>query len=446
MDKNQLWQTILGELELIVSQANFMTWFKNTRIASIEENNGLVVIAVPNSFTERWLRSKYHKNILEIIQNITDGKLKNIVYQIETFPLTKQTVFSSAVQVIKESINLYDFNPNYTFEKFIVGKGNELAHAASQAVVKNPGEKYNPLFIYGGVGLGKTHLLQAICQATLKQKPKLKFLYTNAEKFTNDFVEAIKAGLMTKFRKKYRSLEMLLVDDVQFFKGKEGTQEEFFYTFNTLYEKEYQIVLSSDRLPKAIPSLEQRLISRFEMGLIADIAPPDYETRMAILKAKSAERGQVLDQEILDYIATHILNNVREIEGALNTLIAHYELYHQPVTLDLAKEILARSIVKPAHGSLQIREIVNAVSDFYGLRVSEMISVSRKKETTLPRQVAAYLLREILETSFPAIGKELGGRDHTTVMYSYEKIKKEMEAGGKIKEQINLIKKKLNLV
>ena len=439
MDKEHLWQAVLGELELLISRASFMTWFKNTYISSIAENGEVVTIAVPNVFTQTWLEQKYHKLILNSLRNLTDNRVKKIIYKVETNPIRPRL----SLEVLKEKIDKHGLNSRYTFERFVVGKGNELAQAAAKAVAEKPGKKYNPLFIYGGVGLGKTHLLHAIGNEILSKNPKIKLLCINAEKFTNEFVKSIREGTMEEFRKKYREPQIFLVDDIQFLAGKEATQEEFFHTFNNLYATESQIVITSDRPPKAISTLEERLISRFEWGLIADISPPDFETRFAILKTKSQEVGYNFSEEILRYIAAHAQNNVRELEGALNKIIAYHELHGMPITLEMVKSFLKKLTSQPRRGTIQIKHILSAVADFYGMEVKDLVSNSRKREVVTPRQVAIYLMREELNASFPLMAKELGGRDHTTIIYSYHKIKREVDLDERIKQEIDLIKQRL---
>lgn len=451
LTKEQLWQIVLGEMELQVSRANFITWFKNAYISSIEDNGETVVISLPNEFTKIWFEKKYHKIILDILQNATENKIKRIIYlveaKIQTMPEKK---FISLEEIIKKEkvektpeANEYGLNSRYTFENFVIGKGNELAQAACLAVATNPGEKYNPLFIYGGVGLGKTHLLQAVGHEVLKNDRKKKLLYISAEKFTNEFIKAIKEGKMDLFKKKYRHQDLLLVDDVQFFAGKEAVQEEFFHTFNALHQKDNQIVLTSDRPPRVIPALEERLISRFEGGMIVDISPPDLETRIAILERKAKERNITLPNEIIQYIATHIQNNVRQLEGALNKIIAYHELNKLPFSLEETKKIVASLTTLPRKAALSPKELLQIVAEFYGLKFSELTSSSRKKELVVPRQIAMYLLREELDASFPLIGKELGNRDHTTAMHAWRKIKGEIEKEGRIKQEIDLIKQRI---
>ncbi len=455
MDKKQLWNIVLSELEITLSKANFKTWLSNTCISQIQDEGQTIVVGVPTNFAKTWLEKKYHHSIFETLQQATDNKVKRVIYKVEPVSPEPSAVQPGVIDLEKIPDDLstrgenelrtngYGLNPKYTFKNFIVGKGSELAYAACLAVTRQrTGKKYNPLFIYGGVGLGKTHLLQAIGHEILQKNPKIRMLYTNAEKFTNEFIQAIRKKAMDKFRNVYRGLDVLLIDDIQFMTGKEQTQEEFFHTFNSLYQEERQIVITSDRPPKEIPALEDRLTSRLEWGLIADISPPDLETRLAILKTKCQNLKCNLSEEILQYLAAHIQNNVRELEGALNKLIAYYEFHQIELDLPMVKSILDTFGVQKKRGFIQPKQVIETVADFYGIRVNEMVSISRKRELVTPRQMAMYLMREEVGASFPMIGKELGDRDHTTAMHAYEKIKKEIEKGGRVKQEIDLIKQR----
>ncbi len=453
MTNQQLWQAVLGELELSLSKANFTTWFRGTFISSFAENK--IVVGVPNTFTKAWLEKKYHSAICKALENITSAKIREIIYKIETnkekiaeeamVQKTNQTIEIPVIpaETTKGEKNKFGLNGKYTFENFVIGKGNELARAAASAVSDNPGKVYNPLFIHGGVGLGKTHLLQAIGQEVLKTKPKKKVLYVTCEKFTNDFIQAISAGNIESFKNAYRLVDVLLIDDIQFLAGKEGTQEEFFHTFNTLHQDNKQIVISSDRPPKAIPALENRLLSRFEWGMIADIINPDLETRTAILKAKCREKNYTLDTEVINYIATIIQNNIRELEGALNKIMAFNQLNNTESTLENVKSILSTLTTNSSNKSLTPKQIVDTISDFYSISLNDLLGRSREKKLAYPRQVCMFLIREETRSSYPAIGQELGGRDHTTAMHAYSKISKEAENDEKTRQEISLIKQRL---
>ncbi len=459
MNKDELWQSVLGELELIISKASFDTWFKNTFILALE--NSQVIIGVPNLFTQAWFEKKYNDLIIKILKKQTNGQIKSIIYKIETpknnnissnkeFKVSLNEKKQSNNEVIDKSDTIFEnlsthngLNPKYTFDKFIVGKNNELAHAAAKAVADKPGEVYNPLFIYGGVGLGKTHLLQAVGHTLLNKKKDAKILYTTCEKFTNDFVQAIRSGKTKSFQDKYRDVDLLIMDDVQFMEGKEQTQEQFFHTFNDLYQKNKQIIISSDRPPKAIPTLEDRLRSRFECGMIADITQPDIETRIAIIEAKLSERNYHLSKEIINLIAASIQNNVRELEGAINRIIAHHNLKKITPTIESVKEIISTLTNLPRQGAITAKSIIETVTKYFNVELNDIIGTCRKKELVIPRQIIMYLMREELNASFPNIGQELGGRDHTTAMHAYSKIKNNLMDDEKLKQDITILKQKL---
>jgi chromosomal replication initiator protein len=448
MTHEELWQAVLAQIQLNISPANFSTWFKNTEIDSQKENE--VIVSVPNSFAKEWLEQKYNKTIFKILNGL-DENIRQVKYAVSKSDL--KVLRKSSLPSLPLETNQLEFqefkinqetnlNPRYTFESFIVGPFNELAQAASWAASKNPGQVYNPLFIYGGTGLGKTHLLQSIGNEVLKNTPEKKVRYIPAEKFTSGIVASIKSQEIESFKAKLRAIDVLIIDDVQFLAGKEKTQEEFFHTFNSLYEKNKQIVLSSDRPPKAIPALAERLRSRFEGGMIADISCPDFETRVAILKTKSQEKKAEFSDEILNYIASNIQRNIRELEGALNRLIAYQKLQNQIPDIEIAKSLL-KNLIAPPPKIASPRQIIQTVASFYDLREKEILSISRKKEIVKPRQVAMYLLREELKSSFPFIGRRFGGKDHTTAIHAYEKISKEIEKDNNLSDEINLIKQRV---
>ncbi len=448
MTNEELWQSVLGEIELNLSRANFTTWFKNTFISSFEENK--IIISVPNTFTKAWLEKKYHQKIANALENISNQKILEIFYKVEIKQNNpNNNLFNNVSQIEKQikpepinttPVNRFGLNLKYIFDNFIVGKGNELAHAASQAVAANPGQAYNPLFIYGGVGLGKTHLLQAIGHSISQKTDKV--LYVPCEKFTNDYIQSVKTGQAKNFKDKYRNVDVLLVDDIQFMGGKDGTQEEFFHTFNELHQADKQIVLTSDRPPRSIPALEKRLLSRFEWGMIADVTQPNVETRVAILEAKCKEKNYPLEGEILYFIANNIQNNIRELEGALNRLIAFHEFNNTKPTIDSTKNVL-NTIINNKNKSINAKNILDIVVSFFSINNKDLLGKSRKKELVYPRQISMYLLREEVGFSYPTIGQELGGRDHTTAMHAFNKIKKEIESNEKIKQDIDLIKQEL---
>ena len=447
MDHDQIWETVLAEIELTLSKANFTTWFKNTFISSIEEDG--VVVCVPNTFTKAWLEKKYHDEIVKALESVIDKKVKSILYKVESKKVNKSVdgvkkgqgqnieIKKTGLNTIS-NINKYGLNNKYLFENFISGKGNELAHAACQAVAANPGLAYNPLFIYGGVGLGKTHLLQAIGNEISKKTDKI--MYVTSEKFTNEYIQSVRGGQAKEFKEKYRNVDLLLIDDIQFMAGKDGTQEEFFHTFNELHQGNKQIVITSDRPPKSIPALEKRLLSRFEWGMIADISSPDIETRVAILENKCKEKNYKLDHSILYYIAENIQNNIRELEGALNRIIAFHEFNNSTPTLETTKSILNNIISNFQAKSITTKDIIASVIKYYDIDVKEILGKGRKKELVQPRQLIMYLMREEINTSYPTIGSEIGGRDHTTAMHAYNKISKEVIDNEKLKQDINSIK------
>lgn len=462
MNLDELWKAALGEIELQISRANFKTWLQNTSIA--DKKGGVVTIAVPNSFTKEWLENKYHKFILRSLRNL-ESEIKEVNYQIKQ-PLIQEdfkgkNILKEEDKIARKQLDFQELNvntltnlhPRYTFDNFIVGPSNELAQAAALVVTKNLGKKYNPLFIYGGVGLGKTHLIQAIGNQVKKENQIKKVKYVTSERFTSEVISALRSGFLRPndiddFKKRWREIDLLIIDDIQFLSGKEKTQEEFFHTFNALYDAGKQIVLSSDRPPKSIQTLEERLRSRFEGGMIADISYPDLETRIAILKSKAGERGVELSDEIFQYIAQNIKKNVRELEGALNRLIAasyQLNLNQKELNLNDVKKIL-NSILNTPKKSTTLKNIIKAVAEFYDVSEKDLLERSRKKEIVKPRQVIMYLLREELKSSFPFIGLKIGGRDHTTAIHACEKIKKEIEADSNLNDEINLIKEKLYLI
>jgi chromosomal replication initiator protein len=449
MNLKELWQTVLGEVELTISKANFITWFKNTKIHS--KKDGIITISAPNGFTKEWLENKYNKLLLKILRNnspdikeiqfIISGKEPLIISRAKKKPTPS---------LISDQLNFQEFtlnketnlNPKYTFNNFVIGSFNELAQAAGRAVTKHLGTLYNPLFVYGGVGLGKTHLLQAIGNELIKKYPSRKIKYLSSEKFTSELVDAISKKGMDTFKKKYYKIDTLIIDDIQFIAGKEKTQEEFFNTFNALYQKNKQIIISSDKPPKAISTLEERLRSRFEGGMIADISQPDLETRLAILKNKIEEKKIQIPEDVLNYIATNVQKNIRELEGALNRIIAFFQVNNTLPTLKNTPKILSQIINTPKKIT-NCKKIFKIVSEFYDINVNDLFNHSRKKELVRPRQISMYLIREELNGSYPYIGEKLGGRDHTTVMYAYQKISKEIETNESLQHEINLIKEQL---
>lgn len=472
MNNNEIWQAVLAELELSISKANFVTWFKNTGIISFQ--NGQALLCAPNAFTKAWLEKKYHQQIVKSLERITGKAVKKLEYKIDniknyelsaTAPINETvpagssspsptpnyspeptSVCQASVQIQPKQINTnggYSLNPKYTFENFVVGKGSELAYAAAQAVTARPGEAYNPLFIYGGVGLGKTHLIQAVGNTLLKKNPNLNIMYVSAEKFSNDFISSIKEGAAKDFQNRYRHIDLLLIDDIQFIAGKDRTQESFFHTFNELHQQNKQVILTSDRPPKAIPALEDRLKSRFEWGMIADISAPDFETRTAILEKKCAEKNFPLSIKILEVIAVNVQSNIRELEGALNKIIVFHQLKNIPPTIESVKLLLSNVNSVSSRRSLTPQQLVEVVGQFYAIDREEIVGKNREKKVAMPRQIIMYLMREELKMSYPAIGEELGGRDHTTAMHAHEKVTHEIENDLRLKQEIELLKQRL---
>lgn len=441
MNTQQLWQAILGEMELLVSKPNFTTWFKQTYILSYK--NGLITIAVPNEFTKNWFEKKYRSLIYKALQNITEDPLVKIDYKIVSANNASSSAKNQKTQTNKNILFKTGFNSNYTFNNFIVGKGNELAHAASMAVAKNPGKTYNPLFIYGGVGLGKTHLIQAIGNKILEKNPNKKILFISCEKFINDFIKSLSHNSSDNFLKKYRAVDVLLVDDIQFLGGKEQTQEAFFHTFNELHQHEKQVVLTSDRPPKSIATLKDRLVSRFEWGMIADISIPDLETRSAILQYKAQEKNFNIDEEIINFLAMNIRNNIRELEGALNKLIAFHQINNIDPTIESTQQLLINLKRMPNKSSITAKSLITIIIEYYNISLKDILGACRKKNLVTPRQIAMYLMREEMGSSYPVIGQEVGGRDHTTAIHACDKIEKQLDADEILKQDIEIIRQKL---
>lgn len=454
MTNEDLWRAALGEIELSISKANFITWFKNTSILSNQD--GHIVIGVPNGFAKEWLENKYNLYILRALRNI-QSEIKAVSCVIETGQetgskenrvdavLPPKTISQPKPPIektnhISQENNL---NPKYTFENFIVGGSNELARAACYAVSQKLGLIYNPLFIYGGVGLGKTHLLQSIGNEILKHNPQKKVKYITSERFTNELIDSIRTQKINEFKEHYQKIDLLIIDDVQFLSGKEKTQEEFFHIFNYLYQLNKQIVLSSDRAPKAIPTLEERLRSRFEGGMIADVSKADFETRLAILSKKATDENFSISSEALGFIAQNITHNIRELEGALNRVIVSSQLSNREPTIEYVSALLSDLISSGKKKGITHKHIISVVSSFYDIDPADLIVKNRKKEIAKPRQIAMYLMRSELQYSYPGIGEKLGGRDHTTAIHAYEKISRELEYNDRLIEEMNLLKEHL---
>lgn len=463
MKDDQIWKVVLDQLELHVSQVNFLTWFRNTSIK--DRSDGTVTVEIKNPFAYVWLSKRYRSLILETLQSI-DPTISDVQFSVPSKgaqqrvikknirvvaqknhrPALEQSPQSAQLGTILRPVansSSIPLNKKYTFDTFVVGTSNEIAHAACRAVANRPGEAYNPLFIHGGVGLGKTHLLQAVGNAIVEANPSFTVMYVASEKFANEFVESLQEQTTQQFKKRYRNIDVLIVDDVQFFAGKDKTQEELFYTFNSLYSQNKQLILSSDRPPSAIPTLQERLASRLAAGMIVDIKKPDYETRLAILQEKRDVRGVSIDQEILVFIAKNIQSNVRDLEGAFNQIAGHSEFHNEKVTLDQAKRILKDMLNKPQRKTINVQEIIAAISSYYNIPHTELCGKSRKKEIVRPRQVAMYLLRKESSMSFPSIGEHFSGRDHTTAMHACEKIEKLIEHDEELSQEIGFLRERI---
>jgi len=437
-----LWQEVLSKVEEKISRPSFETWLKSTKLLSYGAEN--VTIAVPNSFSKEWLESHYVHLITGILSELT-GEDRLIQFVVpedmaeKDFAVPKPVVKKAEKSPVATTAAM--LNPKYTFDTFVIGSGNRFAHAASLAVAEAPAKSYNPLFIYGGVGLGKTHLMHAIGHYVLEQNPSLKVVYLSSEKFTNEFINSIRDNKAGEFRDQYRNVDVLLIDDIQFLAGKEQTQEEFFHTFNTLHEESKQIVISSDRPPKEIPTLEDRLRSRFEWGLITDIAPPDLETRIAILRKKAKADGLIdIPNEVMLYIANQIYTNIRELEGALIRVVAYSSLVNMDITPDLAAEALKDIIPNARPRTVTIVDIQKTVGEHFNVRLEDFSAKKRTRAIAFPRQVAMYLSRELTDASLPKIGSEFGGRDHSTVIHAHEKISKMMKDDKSLQQDIEDIR------
>lgn len=455
---DRLWQAVLGEIELSVSRGNYLTWFKNTRL--LRHKDGVLTIGVPNVFVKQQLEKKYN----ELIQKtLTKNQLtpERIEYKIhndaaqksrsntDDEPLQLNTPPSSPRQAAARAATTHNLshsyrqglNEKYTFDSFIVGSGNELAHAACQAIAANPGTKYNPLFIYGGVGIGKTHLIQAVGNAILANNPSARVVYVSTEQFVQEFIDAVRYKKNTDFAGHYRNADVLIIDDMQFIAGKDKTQEEFFHTFNALHQANKQIIISSDKPPKDIPTLEERLRSRFAWGMSIDMQNPDFETRCAIVKSKADVVGIELPSDVVEYLANHIQTNIRELEGALNQLIAFCEMRNLAPDLTIVSGLLNASKSRPKH--ISARQVVERVSKHFQIPIEDILGPKRDKDIVVPRQIAMYILRSELHLSFPKIARELGRKDHTTAIHSVEKVGQEMTFDAVIRQHVNDIKERL---
>jgi len=442
MNTKQLWKNCLMEIEIGISKANFSTWFKNTSI--IKEDAGIIYIGVPNEFVRDWLMNKYHKLITKTIADEYEN-MRAVEYIITKIENTKQEMTTTTETVDKELplkdlyINPEDnLNPRYHFNSFIVGTFNELAYAAAQAIIESPGTKYNPFFIYGGTGLGKTHLIQAVGNSIKDKYPNKKVHYMTLEKFATDFINSLQNNKANSFKEKYRKYDLLIIDDIQFIGKMEKIQEELFHTFNTFHENNKQIIFSSDKHPNYIPELADRLKSRFAAGMIVDISEPEYESRLAILKVKLRELNVELEEDLIEYVAEAVQGNIRELEGSLNLIVCQYRLKNKPLSLAEVKSLLKNNM-RPKK-NMAIKDVVKIVSEYYKLEELSVYEKTRKKEIVKARQVVMYLLREDFNVSYPLIGQKLGGKDHTTVMHSCLKIKTDLKNDPQLLQELEQIR------
>ena len=438
---NKQWEAILSIIELETSSVSFNTWFKETDLLSIDDNT--LTISVKNEFTKEILNTRY----LELIRNSAlqvlnkECNIKFILPSEQT--ATENKAYKRALESQDPLNNPSNLNPRYVFDSFVVGNSNRMAHAAALAVSEAPARAYNPLFLYGGVGLGKTHLMHSIAHYILQQNPSSKIIYASSEKFTNELINSIRDDKNESFRNKYRNIDVLLIDDIQFITGKERTQEEFFHTFNALYEADKQIIISSDRPPKEIETLEERLRSRFEWGLIADIQTPDLETRIAILRKKAEIESLSVPEDVLLFIAKTVISNIRELEGALNRILAFSSLTNRPITVELANEALKDLISKDRPKIITAEYIQEVVGNYFHLKPEELKSSKRTRNIAYPRQIAMYLCRKLTDLSLPKIGEKFGGRDHTTIIHGFEKISKELQTDIELMQILNELESKI---
>ncbi|MFZ9735918.1 MAG: chromosomal replication initiator protein DnaA [Candidatus Limnocylindrus sp.] len=465
MDRRQVWRATLGELEISLSQATFETWFRRTALIRVDEASSTFTIGVSSGFAKDWIEERYRSLIAQTIAKIVGY---SVTLQVEVVseaeldahgalagkrsastdgatPLHAAVPAGDAVRVVdaSEPTRPTNLNARYTFATYVVGSASRLAHAASQSVSERPGGAYNPLFLYGGTGLGKTHLLHAIGNAVMERSPKRRVLYITGEAFTNEFILSIQQGAADAFRSRFRKIDVLLIDDIQFIADKERTQEEFFHTFNALHSAGKQIVITSDRTPKEISLLEERLRSRFEWGLIADISSPDLETRIAILRSKVEESGVVVADEVLEQVARRVQSNVRELEGALTRLVAVGRLSGMPVTMELAARVLSEAVYPSPKRILEPEQVVAVVAEHYGMTVEQLRGPKRDREIVVPRQIAAYLSREETDASLVRIGGALGGRDHSTIIHACSKIEREMSYDAELRREVALLREAL---
>lgn len=452
MQDERVWQAVLGEIELSVSRGNYVTWFKNTRL--LRHKDGVLTIGVPNVFVKQQLERKYDdliketllKNNLspeEVEYKIHSDAIKNRENNEEPLQLntTQQPRPESRTGSNLSHSYRQGLNEKYTFENFIVGSGNELAYAACQAIAANPGTKYNPLFIYGGVGIGKTHLIQAVGNEVIAKNTNARIVYVSTEQFVQEFIDAVRYKKNTDFAGYYRNADVLIIDDIQFIAGKDKTQEEFFHTFNALHQANKQVIISSDKPPKDIPTLEERLRSRFAWGMSIDMQNPDFETRCAIVQSKAENVGMTLPNDVVEYLANHVQTNIRELEGALNQLIAFCEMRGLDPDVQIVSGLINANKSRPKH--LSARQVVERVCKYFHVQMDDILGPKRDKDIVVPRQIAMYILRSELHLSFPKIARELGRKDHTTAIHSVEKVEQELTYDAVIRQHVSEIKERL---
>jgi chromosomal replication initiator protein len=446
MNIKELWEKCLSEMELSISKANFTTWFKNTSI--IKDDGGTIYIGVPNEFVKDWLYNKFHKLILKTLISHNEN-VRGVEYTIHRYEDRER---SEKAEQVKQVVNvnkelplndLYvnredNLNPKYTFNSFVVGPFNELAYAVAQAIIANPGQNYNPFFIYGGTGLGKTHMIQAIGNTIKSKNPLKKIYYVSLERFAIDYINSIQNKNPNSFKEKYRKYDVIIMDDIQFISGKDKTQEELFHLFNTLYENNKQIIFSSDKHPNFIQGLEERLQSRFAQGMTVQIIEPDYESRVAIIRAKFEQTNCIVSPEVVAYLAEALEGNIRELEGSLNTVIVQSQLKNKSLALAEVK-VLIKNNIRPKK-TVAIKDIVRIIADQYGISEDIIYEKTRRKEIVKARQVAMYILREDFNISYPLIGQKMGGRDHTTVIHSHLKIKDDLKTDPSLLQEIEKIR------
>ncbi len=442
MNAQQAWQAAQGQLQMELSKATYDTWVKQTQLIRFDEPAGVFYLGATNAYACDWLESRLKSTLINKLSGMMARPVE-IVFSIwaaqAVEQISEEVLIPARPEETVRDVFETHLAPKYRFDNFVVGPNNRLAHAASLAVAEHPARAYNPLFLYGGVGLGKTHILHAIGNAVLQQG--LQVLYVSSEEFTNDLVNAIRTKTTAAFREKYRQVDVLLIDDIQFISGKESTQEEFFHTFNTLHGQDKQIVMTSDRAPKAMSTLEERLRSRFEWGLTVDIQPPDYETRLAILRTKAEKAKREVPTEIMEMIAREVQANIRELEGAWNRVLAYADLSGEKLTLQLANNAMVD--ILPQRSALVPGDVISTVSKFFGISSERILSKDRSRDVALPRQVAMYLMRELGGVSLPKIGEELGGRDHTTVMYACDKVADMIESDDRVRRQVLQLREQL---